>query len=199
MVKPLKCHEALERIEDPAELPVSLTEAKAHMRVTSSAEDAFIRSSLDAAVSFVDGMGVLGRAMVTQKWRQYAPPNPGTVRLKIATVQTVTKIGYYDPDGAEQTATLAEFDVFGNGEASTVQPKPGNSWPATQQRPDAIWVEYEAGYGAAADVPPEIKHAIKMLTAHYEYQRVNSTEKPLSDVPFGFSDLIGAHRVSWYG
>jgi uncharacterized phiE125 gp8 family phage protein len=55
----------------PASTPVSLSEAKAHLRVTSSAEDAVIQMYLDAAVSYLDGWaGVLGRCMVTQTWAQ---------------------------------------------------------------------------------------------------------------------------------
>lgn len=199
MVKPLQCHETLERIDDPAETPVSLAECKDHLRITSSSEDAYITSLLNAAVIFTDGMGALGKAMVTQKWRQYFGQNPGSARLAILPVQTVTRIAYYDPDGAEQDALLADFDVFGNGQATTVLPAEGKSWPTTQDRPDAIWIEYEAGYGAAADVPDPLKHAIKMLVAHWYEHRENAAEKPQSAVPFGYDALIGTERACWYG
>ena len=200
MVKPLQCHEALERIEDPATTPVSLSECKDHLRITSSAEDTYITALLAAAVGMTDGMGTLGKAMITQKWRQYVPENPGTVRLAIGPVQAVTLIGYYDEDGVSQTATLSDFDVFGNGQATTISPKPGFSWPATQDRADAIWIEYEVGYGnAATDVPDALRHAIKMLVAHWYEHRENAAEKQQVNVPFGYDALIGTERGCWYG
>lgn len=199
MVKPLQCHETLERIEAPAETPVSLAECKSHLRITASTEDDYIHDLLDAAVAFTDGMGALGKAMVTQKWRQYFGPNPGSVRLAILPVQAVTKIAYYDPDGNEQTATLTDFDVFGNGQATSVQPSAGKSWPTTQDRPDAIWIEYESGYGDAADVPTPLKHAIKMLVAHWYEHRENAVEAAQVAVPFGYDALIGTERACWYG
>jgi uncharacterized phiE125 gp8 family phage protein len=200
MVKPLRCHEALERIEDAADLPVSVCDAKMHLRITSSAEDAYISDLVYAAVAMTDGLGTLGKAMITQKWRQYFGVNPGVAYLSIGPVQSVTKIAYYDKDGVEQDATLTDFDVFGNGNATRVTPKPGFSWPDAQDRPDAIWIEYEAGYGdLPSDVPAALRHAIKMLVAHWYENRENATEAGMRNIPYGYDALINTERARWYG
>lgn len=179
---------------------VTLADCKSHLRITASDEDTYIQSLLDAAISFVDGKGVLGKALITQTWRQYVPQNPGTVTLLLGPVQSVSAIGYYDTDGMVQAATVSDFNVFGTEECKTVEPKAGSSWPTAQDRPDAIWIDFAAGYGAAAtDVPAELTHAIKMLVAHWYENREPAPEASQAKLPFGFDDLISVHRSNWYG
>jgi len=114
-------------------------------------------------------------------------------------VQSVTKVGYFDSDGAEQEATLSNFHVWGD-RAAQVLPKDGFAWPDAQDRPDAIWIEYESGYGdAASDVPISLRHAIKMLVAHWYETRENATEAVRKNVPFGYDALISTERATWYG
>lgn len=200
MPRPPHLHEALERIEEPATIPVSVDECKTHMRVDFTDDDAYIGALLAAAVDYVDGQGVLGRAMVTQKWRQYVGRSPGVVRLRINPVQEVNAIAYYDPDGVEQSAALANFDIFGNREATTVEPKRGNAWPITQDRPDAIWLEYTSGYGdAAADVPATVRHALLFIVSHWYGNREAVADKAMPEVPMGVTALINSNRTCWYG
>ena len=90
---------------------------------------------------------------------------------------------------------------MGTAGRTLVSPKAGFNWPVTFQRDDAIKIEYFIGYGdAATDVPETIPHALLMLIAHYyencenELIGLNSTT-----LPFGFTDLIGIERASYYG
>lgn len=56
----------LKRITAPTIEPITLAIAKAHLRVTHTAEDTLIPIYISAAVSKLDGKdGLLGRAMVT--------------------------------------------------------------------------------------------------------------------------------------
>lgn len=191
---------ALVRVTAPTVSPISLAEAKAQMRVEGSDDDTIIQRLIDAAISFVDVQGALGRAMITQTWGQWLSPNPGTVLLMLGPVQSVSAIKYYDTDGALQTATLADFDVFGTPNRITVSPKSGKAWPTTQTRDDAIKIEYVVGYGSAsANVPQTVRHALMMLVAHWYENRETSSEKQMMDLPYGFTDMIGMERNQWYG
>lgn len=191
---------ALVRVTAPTTSPISLAEAKAQMRVEGSDEDTIIQRFIDAAISFVDVQGALGRAMMTQTWGQWLSPNPGTVLLLLGPVQSVSAIKYYDTDGALQTATLADFDVFGTPNRITVSPKSGKAWPTTQTRDDAIKIEYVVGYGSSpVNVPQTIRHALMMLVAHWYENRETTSEKQMLDLPYGFTDMIGMERNQWYG
>jgi len=191
---------SLVRVSAPATAPISLAEAKTQMRVESSDDDSIIQRLIDAAVAFVDVQGALGKAMITQTWGQWLSPNPSTVYLSLGPVQSVSAIKYYDVDGALQTATLADFNVFGTPNRISVSPKSGKAWPVTQTRDDAIKIEYVIGYGStSASVPETVRHALMMLVAHWYDNRETSTEKQMYDLPYGFTDMIGIERNTWYG
>jgi len=191
---------SLVRVTAPATAPISLAEAKAQMKVEGSDDDTIIQRLIDAAVAFVDAQGALGKAMITQTWGQWLSPNPNTVYLTLGPVQSVSAIKYYDVDGVLQTATLSDFNVFGTPNRISVSPKSGKAWPVTQTRDDAIKIEYVIGYGAtSASVPETVRHALMMLVAHWYDMRETATDKQLYDLPFGFTDMIGIERNSFYG
>lgn len=200
MAKPLSYANALELIEPPALAPITLAEAKAQLRVDYNDDDALITRLIATAVAFTDAKGALGKAMITQKWRQYTDQKPGIVRLLVNSVQVVTRIRYFDPDGDEEDDNLANYNVFSTNGLTTIQPKPGFDWPETQDRPDAIGIEYEAGYGdTAEDVPQTVRHALILLLAHWYEVRENTSDGSIQTVPFGFEELIGIERATWYG
>jgi len=192
---------ALELITSPATSPISLVEAKAQMRVEHGDDDAIIQRLIDVATAFVDAQGALGKAMITQTWAQWVSPNPNVVRFLVGPFQSVSSITSYDVDGNLQTANLADFDVFGTTNYKTIQPKSGKNWPVTQQRDDAIKIQYVVGYGdAAADIPQTIRHAIALLVSNYYENRENELIGSISKtLPYGFDELIGIERGHWYG
>lgn len=184
----------------PAVEPLTTAECKAQMAVDFADDDAYIATLISAAVALFDGQGALGKAMITQTWQQFETQSPGTVTLRMCPVQSVTEIGYFDTNGNSQTATLSDFDVFGTPDRKTVAPKAGKSWPTAQDRPDAIWIKYTAGYGnAATDVPATILAAMKLTVAHWYEQREAATVKKMSDLPIGVEALIGTERARWFG
>lgn len=200
MAKPLPCHQSLELTEAPLEAPVSLTEAKAHMRVDLASEDWLINDLILAATAMVDGQGMLGKALITQKWRQWVQQSPGEVRLIIGPVQVLNAVKYYDTEGVLQTDTLENYEVIGTPLATYLRPKSGFSWPQTQVRSDAIAIEYTSGYGdTAADVPAPIRQAIKMLVSHWYETRSDAVERGLENVPYGFESILNLYRGAWYG
>jgi uncharacterized phiE125 gp8 family phage protein len=191
---------SLVRVTAPAALPISVAEAKTQMRVEGNDDDTIIERLVNAAVAFVDVQGVLGRAMITQTWGEWLAPNPSTVMLSLGPVQSVSAIKYYDIDGVLQTATLADFNVFGTPNRITITPKTSKAWPITQTRDDAIKIEYVVGYGStSASVPQTVRHALLMLVAHWYENRETTQEKQMQDLPYGFMEMMNIERNTWYG
>lgn len=72
----------LTRIAGPAVEPITLSEAKAHLRVTDTVEDALISNLIKAAREEVEQ--ATGLALITQEWRLYLDswPPSGLVRQR---------------------------------------------------------------------------------------------------------------------
>lgn len=184
----------------PATAPVSLSEAKLHLRVDGSDEDSLITGLIDAATAHFDGQGVLGRAMVTQSWAQWVDQTPGWVRLTVGPFQSLTSVEYYDADNALQTATLADFEVRLDGDFVIVKPKKDYVWPNAYIRQDAIKITYVAGFGdAATDVPQSIRQAILLTIGHWYENREAVVEGNYKSLPMAVEALIGVERAGWYG
>ena len=184
----------------PATTPVSLTEVKLHLRVDGTDEDSLITALIGAAVAHLDGLGVLGRAMITQSWAEWVGSSPGIVTLPIGPFQSLTSVEYYDDAGALQTATLSDYEVRLEGDRVNVRPKTGKAWPDAATRSDAIKIVYVAGYGdAGTDVPQSIRQAILLMVGHWYENRTAVSEANLKEVPLAVDALIGIERVGWYG
>ena len=191
---------ALELVTAPATASLTLAEVKAQLRIDSDDEDTLLTNLIHAAEAHVDGLGDLGRAMITQTWAQYENQAPGWVRLRMTPVQALATVEYYDADGTLQTATLADFELWRDGDFMLCKPKDGAQWPGADTRPDAIKISYTVGFGdASTDIPESIRQAMLMLIAHLYENRESATEAKLMSTPMGYDMLMNNQRVRWYG
>lgn len=201
MVKPLSCHHSLEIVDAPLITPITLAEVKAQLRVEHDDDDAILTRLIDVAVAYTDVRGALGQAMITQKWAQWINANPPqNVSLILGPVQNVTAVKYYDTDGVLQTDDVNNYQVFGTDFATVISPKDSFTWPVSQQRSDAIKIEYEIGYGdEITNVPQTIRHALMLLIGHWYDNREQTGADELSNIPFGYEEMLNLHRNCWYG
>jgi uncharacterized phiE125 gp8 family phage protein len=201
MVKPLSCHHSLEIVDAPLITPITLEEVKAQLRVEHDDDDTILTRLIDVAVAYTDVRGALGQAMITQKWAQWINANPPqNVSLILGPVQNVTAVKYYDTDGVLQTDDINNYQVFGTDFATVISPKDSFTWPVSQQRSDAIKIEYEIGYGdEITNVPQTIRHALMLLIGHWYDNREQTGVDELSNIPFGYEEMLNLHRNCWYG
>lgn len=179
-----------------AELPVSLADMKEHLRVDASHEDDLITAYISACAASLGSEGELGQPLVTETWDE-AFKNPSEdVYLSVLPAQSITSVSYYDRDNVQQTATLADFTLYQSDRWAFVR---SDNWPDTFDRPDAITIRYDAGFGAAGDVPVEIVQAMKLIVAHWYQNREDASQATLNEIPRAASHLLGLRRVGWYG
>jgi len=201
MVKPLSCHHSLEIVDAPLITPITIEEVKAQLRVEHDDDDTILTRLIDVAVAYTDVRGALGQAMITQKWAQWINANPPqNVSLILGPVQDVTAIKYYDTDGVLQTDDINNYQVFGTDFATVISPKDSFTWPVSQQRSDAIKIEYDIGYGdEITSVPQTIRHALMLLIGHWYDNREQTGVDELSNIPFGYEEMLNLHRNCWSG
>jgi len=161
----------LELITAPEEYPVTLAEAKlAATEDGTGFDSAFENIWIPTATQ--QAQARTGRAFITQTWKMTREVFPcGAISLPYPSLREVNSIKYLDPDGALQTMDPADYQVVTDELIGFVLPAYGKSWPSTRCYPGAIQIEFEAGYGAAADVPQSIKHWILMAVATWYRQR----------------------------
>jgi uncharacterized phiE125 gp8 family phage protein len=191
-------------VTPPVGYPVTLDEAKAHLRVDTDLENGLIESLIATATQFLDGYaGVLGRAILDQTYSltihyDDMPSGSGRVYLPIGGAKSLTSVSYYNGANSQvvrATDVADYFDFLADGWWSYVEPKGSLTWPSVYDRADAMSITWLAGYGAAADVPAPIKQAILLLVGHFYENREAVTERLLSEVPMTVRYLIAPYRA----
>lgn len=155
------------RTADPATTPVSLAEAKADMRVDHTDDDAQITGHIASATDHLDGWtGILGRAIITQTWRQDFDCFTAKLRLPLHPVASITSVTYFDGDNAQQTLSTDVYELLKDGAGPYIARKADQVWPGTKNRAAAVSVTFVAGEAAA---PAAIKAAILLhVKAFYD-------------------------------
>ncbi len=190
---------ALKLFTAPAEEPITLVEAKAHLRVDGSAEDTLITSLIVAARQWCEGYQ--NRAYVTQTWDMVldewpGDPCPDRIRIPLPPLQSVASVKYKGTDGIQVVMPAADYLVDLASQPGRLVLGYGKSWPtATLQPAAAIEVRFTAGYGAAAVVPETVKQAIKLLVGHLYEHREATSDDELPEVPFAVKALLGLERI----
>ncbi len=191
-------------IAGPVDEPITLAEAKAHLRVDLTDDDDLITSLIAAARQHVESQ--CGRALFTQEWEAHYGgfAADGVLELPIAPLQEVLAVQYVDTAGQLQTLAVSTYEVDAPAGPDAM---PGSlilavnaTWPATRAVPNAVRVRFNAGYGdVAADVPEDLRRLLLLLVGNwYENREAVTKNAPgarLEALPFGAEALLDRYRV----
>ena len=159
----------------PTVEPISLAEAKQHLRFEATVEDALISALIVAARKHCET--ATRRAFVTQTLRLTRDTFPTwkecyQFRLPQPPLQSVTNIQYIDSDGDTQTVSASDYVVDATSLPGRIGLADGAEWPTDViEQIGAVKVNYVAGYGLAASVPETIKQAMLLLIGHWFVNR----------------------------
>lgn len=188
-------------VEPASELPVTVEQVKYDLRIDHEHEDEALREYIAEATDYVSGPdGVLGMALMPQTWAISIAAPHGAVRLPVFPALDLVEIAYFDPEGSAQTADLADFNLICGPEYGYLAPKKGGSWPAADDRPDAITITFRAGFADAGSIPAGIKRAIRLLASHWYLNRAEVVMGAAPMVlPMGAQSLLARYRRGWVG
>lgn len=176
------------RTTTPTE-PVTLDEAKLHLRVDGSDEDALITALIAAAREACEDR-IDGTVPVTG-WRLTLDAFPGAIKLLRGPVSSVQSVKYLDTTGVEQTLSPLDYLVDTASTPGYIVPAYGKAWPETRDQINAVEVEYTAGSAAA---PHALKAWMLLAIGEMFANREASAERPA--VAHGFADrLLDPFRV----
>jgi uncharacterized phiE125 gp8 family phage protein len=164
---------AMRLITGPSSEPLTLTEAKAHLRVTTTDDDTYITALIVAAREAAEQR--LGRALFTQTWLRTLDAFPDAIILRRSPIQSINWIRYLDGAGALQTLSTAAYATDFESEPGYVVPAFGYTWPVTYAIINAVSVQYIAGYSTTGAIPQTIKQWLLMrIGALYEVREAES-------------------------
>ena len=139
-----------------------------------------------------------GRSLITQSRVIKFDYFPSIIELTNGPVQADSVVvKYFDSDDIEQTLDSDDYWVDTHSQIARVVVK--NSWPSTMCRPNAVSVEYDAGYGDSADdVPDALKKACLFMLGHFYENRQNVSPVNSSEVPEAAYPLIRPYIITQY-
>jgi uncharacterized phiE125 gp8 family phage protein len=187
--------------------PVSLDQAKAHLRVDFDTEDALIAAYLSAAVGAVENFSSrkLSETLVVQRFDGFTDrQGRDSLRLWHGPVVSIEGLTYLDGDGTEQA--LSEDPLDGDyravdGDPYYLLPPVADAWPATLDGRGTVKVTYIAGYGGAAGpCPGELAAAVLLMLAHlYLNREAVVTGTIATELPLGVQALCNPFRTTLLG
>lgn len=202
----------MQLITPPAGEPVSLAEAKLHLRVDFDDDDSLIQVLISAARQAAETL--TNRQLVTARWRMVLDSFPGpslmgvpagqtftlpghAVLLPKSPVASVVEIRYLDMAGVWQVMPAANYTVDCACEPARITPVFGQIWPISLPQIGAVSVIFDAGYGDALAVPEGIKTWIKLrlgsLYVHRE-EVASMTRGRIDPLPF-IDGLLDPYKV----
>jgi uncharacterized phiE125 gp8 family phage protein len=183
-------------ITGPALEPVSLAEAKAHLRVDDSAEDALISSLIITSRLHIEA--ALSLALLTQTWAYWrdAWPARDSVELPLRPVQAITSVRTYAESGAASVLAPDIYALDGDRLTPRLLRRGLQTWPRPGRARSGIEITMVAGFGATTtDVPAPIRQALLLLAAHwYEHREPVEIGTSLTPIPNMVSELLAPYR-----
>ncbi|MHB8077433.1 head-tail connector protein [Desulfosporosinus fructosivorans] len=161
-------------ITPPAAEPLTLTEAKQHLRVDGSADDTLITSLIKQAREWCEDYQ--GKKYITQILELVLDTFPDGDYIEFrncSPVQSVTSVKYTDKDGVEATLAATEYIQDKDSFVNKIMLGYSKQWPTTILQPvNAVRVRFVAGYTDAAAVPESVKWAmvLHMRLLYHDYR-----------------------------
>ena len=198
-------YNSVTRATGPAVEPLTVAEAKLHLRVDISDDDTYIGTLITAAREWVENY--LDRTLITTQLilraaefptEELELPRPPMVASGTATAVVIT---YTLADTTTATLSTALYRVDRTTTPGNVAPIINGTWPSDViEDANAVAVTYWAGYGpTSASVPATIRHACLMLIGHwYERRSAVLTGTISKAIEFAVESLLASNNWGQY-
>ena len=175
----------------PSAEPLSLTDAKAMLRVEHADDDVVIASLIAAARGHVEAL--TRRVLMVQTWRlvRDAWPADGRIHLRSGPLRAVMAARGFDASGEAHAIDVQNFVV---DEAADIIASPAWALPPPGRHRGGIELDLELGFAAhPADVPAPLRQALRMMVAHW-YDNRGAVASGATLLPAGAAALIAPYR-----
>jgi hypothetical protein len=201
-------------VSPPTE-PITLTQAKAHLRVTASADDTYITDLITASRCACEKF--TGATLVPRSYQLALDCWPGrgdiwwdgvregsmdvltggyggVIKLPQPPLVAVSEIGVYDDADVKTVFSATQYYVDAEDQTSygRIVLRRGSVWPPALRVANAIVILFTAGYGQVSGptVPPEFTQALKLMLQFLYRNRGDAANAEMMVGPCGASSLL---------
>ena len=169
----------------PTSEPVSLAEAKSHLRVDHSDSDVEITAMIQAARELVEKN--LNLDLGERTWVYTLESFHDPIELPKSPTDGIDSIEYVDTDGNTQTLSTDVYLLEGD----EIYLKYDQSWPSVRDQRAAITITFRSG---GAEVPQAVKNAILLTVGDLYENREGKVIGTIQSVNPTVQALLDPHR-----
>lgn len=175
-------------VTGPVEYPLTLSEAKEHLRIDGNDHDAEIDDLIAEATAYVERQA--GRKLVTQTWKYTLDSLPLNIRIPYPPLQSISSVSYQDSSNATQTLSSSLYKVDSSSEPARMVQAYNQTYPDIYDDINVVDITFVCGYGDRDDVPGRFKRAIKLYM-----QAMFDGDTQSGDIA---DKLIAQDKVPWF-
>lgn len=197
-------------ISGPTVEPLTLAEAKEHLKIDHADEDNYITSLISASRKFAEDYTRLRLIEQTLMWTLDRWPGYGGsigeshplvvgyqknrfIEVPRGPLISVTSITTYD-DADVGTEWDAE-NYYVSSPQNRIYRRTGVAWPSAGRTGGGIEILYKAGFGTLAnDIPKSLRQALLQMVSHLYIHREPVTEGTVLNVPFTVREQLNLFR-----
>lgn len=154
--------------------PLSLDDAKDHLRIVHTDDDLVVQRCLQVAEELLQQETGLQLAEAEYDWVfDDFPASSDPLYVPRSPLASITSIKYQDTADQEQTLGAANYFADTSKLPHRICLIYGESWPDVLSREASVTVRYKAGWSNQADIPQRAKQALRIwLASLYEHRDV---------------------------
>jgi len=179
----------------PSTTPISVAEAKQHLRVDHDSDNNYIASLISVATASVEQF--LRKALITQTRRLDLCEFPSSeFVLDHPPLVSVTSLDYTATSGATATVGSSVYDVDTSSVPGRVLLGSEQTWPTSiDDTWNAVRLTYVTGTATSSTgVPAAYRHALKLLVERWYEHRGDVVTGSVKELPHGVADLLRPTR-----
>jgi uncharacterized phiE125 gp8 family phage protein len=175
------------KVVESAEIPVTLEEVKAHLKVEDDSEDSLLTIYIKAATRLCESYTGLSFTVQTRQIvLDNFPCNTKNIPIPYGPVTEITTFAYVDADDADQVLAVdTEYTTDNSGTVYTLNAV--DSWP---DGGTALVIDYEAGFTVT---PDELKVAVMNCVGDMYEARQGDGDL----LTWKVRALLDAYKVYW--
>lgn len=192
-------YRSLTRVAGPLVEPVSVSEAKQHLRLDRdfNDDDAYVQGLITASRFYAETY--CDRTFVRSQWRMaldvFPPWDIELPRPPIYPGDTPV-VTYIPSNAVYEPIPYDNFRIDRDSTPPCIRPQWNLYWPSARGAENDVIVTWWAGYGNGADsVPQPVKNAMMFMIAHWYGTREAVVQGAMNPVPMAVDLMLGT--VSW--